>query len=169
MFWNFCNIFLPKWSKLIWNGQFWQFWNFCNIFLPKWSKLILNGQFWPFCNFFNILLLKCSELIWIGQFWLFCNFSSIFLPKWSKLIQNGQFGLLASFLINSHQSALKLFAIVTKVFRTYNFHFKCLFPGNITPYGPWGTVLAHLQKYIGGWLRFHYNSSGFNLAGCLPC
>ena len=96
-----------------------------NIFLPKWSKLIQNGQFWLFCNFFNILLLNCSELIWNGQFWLFCNFSSIFLPKWSKLIQNGQFGLLASFLIISHQSAQKLFEIATKVFRTYNFHFKC--------------------------------------------
>ena len=36
-------------------------------------------------------------------------------------------------------------------------------------YGPWGTVLAHLQKYISGWLSFHYDSSGFNLAGCLPC
>ena len=40
---------------------------------------------------------------------------------------------------------------------------------NITPYGPWGTVLAHLLKYTDGWLRFHYNSSGFNLAGYLPC
>ena len=72
-------------------------------------------------------------------------------------------------IIFSHQSALKLFEIAIKVFITYDFHFKCLFSGNITPYRPWGTVLAHLQKYIGGWLRFHYDSSGFNLTGCLPC
>ena len=37
-FCNFSNIFLPKWSKLIQNGQFWLFCNFSNIFLPKWSK-----------------------------------------------------------------------------------------------------------------------------------
>ena len=73
------------------------FYNLPNIFLPKWSKLIQNGQFWPFCNFSNIFLLKCSEFIRNGQFWLFCNFSSIFLPKWSKLIQNGQFGLFCNF------------------------------------------------------------------------
>ena len=54
------------------------FCNFSNIFLPKWSELIQNGQFWPFCNFSNIFLMKCYELIWNGKFWLFCNFSSIF-------------------------------------------------------------------------------------------
>ena len=111
--------------NLFWNGQFWLFCNFSNIFLPKWSKLIWNGQFWLFCNFSNIFLPKWSKLIQNSQFWLFCNISSIFLLKWSKLIWNGQFGLLASFLIFSHQSALKLFEIATRVFRTYNFHFKC--------------------------------------------
>ena len=77
----FYNIFLPKWSKLIQNGQFWLFCNFFNIFLPKWSKLIQNSQFWLFCNFSNIFLPNWSKLIQNGQFWLFCNFSNIFLPK----------------------------------------------------------------------------------------
>ena len=67
------------------------FCNFSNIFLQKWSKLIWNGQCWLFCNFSNIFLQKWSKLIWNGQCWLFCNFSSIFLSKWSQLIQNGQF------------------------------------------------------------------------------
>ena len=31
------------------------------------------------------------------------------------------------------------------------------------------TVLANQLKYIVGWLRFHYNFSGFNLDGLLPC
>ena len=31
------------------------------------------------------------------------------------------------------------------------------------------TVLANKLKYIGGWLRFHYHFSGFNLEGLLPC
>ena len=30
------------------------------------------------------------------------------------------------------------------------------------------TVLANQLKYIVGWLRFHYNFSGFNLDGLLP-
>ena len=43
-----------------------------------------------------------------------------------------------------------MFEIATKVFITHNFNIKCLYQGKIPPHGPWGTALAHLQKYIGG-------------------
>ena len=143
---QFSNIFLPKWCELIQDGQFCLFCNISNIFLPKWSKFILNGQFWLFCNFPNIFLIKVVQIDSEWPIWPFGIFSNRFALKCSEIVW-----------------------YCHKVLRTYNFHFTCSFPGNIIPYGSWGTAVAHLQKYIGGWLRFHYNSSGFNLAGCLHC
>ena len=121
------------------------------------TEVVQIDSEWPILavlQFFQYFPTKVVQIYWNGQFWLFCNFSNIFLLKWSKLIQNGQFGLLASFLIFSHQSALKLFEIATEVFRTYNL-----------------IIIINIiyKKYIGVWLRVHYDSSGFKLARCLPC
>ena len=83
---------------------------------------------WPILAVLQLFQYFPIEVVLIHSEQLILAVLQLFQYFPTKVVQidwNGQFGLLASFLIISYQSALKLFEIATKVFRTYNFHFKC--------------------------------------------
>ena len=113
------HFFPPKWSKMIWNAQFWLFCTF-PIFShqsgPKWFGMLnlthfalfpifshQSGPKWfGMLNFAHLHCfqsfptkviqnnLECSILH-------ICTFSNLFPPKWSKMIWNVQFCSFCTF------------------------------------------------------------------------
>ena len=117
------------------------------------TKVVQIDSEWPFLGILELFQYFPTKVVQINSEGPVLTVLSLFQHFPTEVVQiDLEWPIWPSgiFYTLSQQSALKLFEIATKVIGTNNFHFKCQLLGNITPYGPWGTVLGHLQKYIGG-------------------
>ena len=125
---TFSNIFVPKWSKLIQNDQFWPFCNICQHFH---TKVVQIDSEWPILVILQLFQYLPTKVVQIHSEQLILAVLQLFKYFLTKVVQidsewpNWPFGMFSNCF---HQRALKLFEIAQKysehIIFTFNVNFQ---------------------------------------------